>query len=133
MPVAMRMTVLSILLSVVSNNALAEWVVVFRDQSFTVYANPATIRKTDSRVKMSVLYDYQSDQSSTGSKPYRSSTRLSEYDCNEGQSRILSLTGHSANMDEVDTVFSLSEPEAWERVPPASLGELIWKIACEKM
>lgn len=132
MLVAMRKIILSMLLSVVSSSALAEWVQVFRNEAVTVYADPATILKMGDSAKMWVLYDYQSVQSSNINKPYRSSSRQSEYDCNEGQSRILSLTGHSANMAEADSVFSLSEPETWEPVPPSSLGELMWKIACGK-
>jgi hypothetical protein len=132
MLVGMRNGILSMLLSVVSSSALAEWVEVFRNEGLAVYSDPATILKTGDRAKMSVLYDYQSDQSSNSSQPYRSSKRLSEYDCKEGKSRMLSLTGHSANMAESNTVFSLSEPENWAPVPPSSLGELMWKIACGK-
>jgi hypothetical protein len=111
---------------------MAEWVEVFRDEAVTVYADPATISKTANRAQLWVLYDYQSVQSSNSSRPYRSSRRQSEYDCMEGQSRILSLTGHSANMAEADTVFTLSNPEEWETVPPSSIAELMWKIACGK-
>jgi hypothetical protein len=126
------LTMLMMLLSALSRSVLAGWVEISRNEAVTVYAEPATIRKTGNRAKIWVLYDYQSVQSSSGSKPYRSSRRQSEYDCKEGQSRILSLTGHSANMAEGNTVFSLSKPETWEPVPSSSLGELMWKIACGK-
>src|ERR1035437_761806 len=129
---AMRKAILTMLLAVVSSSAMAEWVEVFRDETVTVYADPTTIRKTGNRATMSVLYDYKSVQSSNSSKPYRSSRKQSEYDCKEGQSRILSLTAHSGNMAEVNTVFSLSKPEEWEPVRPSSLAELMWKIACGK-
>jgi hypothetical protein len=128
----MRKAILMMLLAVASSSALAEWVEVFRDEAVTVYADPSTVRKAGNMVKMWVLYDYKSVQSSNSSKPYRSSRKQSEYDCKEAQSRILSLTAHSGNMAEVDTVFSLSKPEEWEPVPPSSLAELMWKIACGK-
>jgi hypothetical protein len=128
----MRKAILMMLLAVVSSSALAEWAEVFRDEAVTVYTDPATIRKAGNRATMWVLYDYKSVQSSNSSKPYRSSRKQSEYDCKEEQSRILSLTAHSGNMAEVDTVFSLSKPEEWEPVRPSSLAELMWKIACGK-
>jgi hypothetical protein len=128
----MRKAIFLLLLAVVSSSAAAEWVEVFRDEAITVYADPATIRMAGNRATMWVLYDYKSVQSSNSSKPYRSSKKQSEYDCKEDQSRILSLTAHSGNMAEVDTVFSLSKPEEWEPVPLSSLAELMWKIACGK-
>jgi hypothetical protein len=132
MLIAMRKAILMMLLSVVSSSALAGWVEVFRDEAVTVYADSATIRTAGNRATMWVLYDYKSVQSSNSSKPYRSSRKQSEYDCKEQKSRILSLTAHSGNMAAVDTVFSLSKPEEWEPVPPRSLAESMWKIACGK-
>jgi hypothetical protein len=129
---ARRKAIFVLLLAAISSSAMAEWVEVFRNEGVTAYADPTTILKTGNRARIWVLYDYQSDQSSNSSKPYRSSKRQSEYDCMEGQSRILSLTGHSGNMAEANTVFSLSEPETWAPVPPNSLGERMWKIACRK-
>jgi len=128
----MHKAILMMLLAVLSSSAMAEWSEVFRDEGFTVYADPTTIRKAGDRVTMAVLYDYKSVQSPNSSKPYRSSRKQSEYDCKKGQSRILSLTAHSGNMAEVDIVFSLSKPEEWEPVRPGSLAELMWKIACGK-
>jgi hypothetical protein len=132
MLVAIRRAILMLPLLVVSVNAMADWVEVFRDGAYTVYADPATVVKTGDNTKMWVLYDYRSVQSSNTSKPYRSSRRQSEYDCKGRQSRILLLTGHSGNMAGVDTVFSFSTPDKWEPVRPGSLGEVIWNIACGK-
>jgi hypothetical protein len=128
----MRKAILMMLLAVASSSAMAGWVEVFRDEAVTVYADFTTISKAGNRATMWVLYDYKSVQSSNSSKPYRSSRKQSEYDCKEEQSRILSLTAHSGNMAEVDTVFSLSKPEEWEPVRPSSLAELMLKIACGK-
>jgi hypothetical protein len=132
MLIAMPKAILMLLLAVVSSSAMAEWVEVSHNKRVTVYADPATISSIDNIAKMWALYDYKSVQAPNSRTPYRSSRKQSEYDCKEEKSRILSLTGHSGNMAEVDTVFSLSKPEQWEAVPHSSLGELIWKIACGK-
>jgi len=87
------------MLSIVSSNAMAEWVYVTETKKeeekadgFIAYADPASIRKTGNRVKMWVMYDY-----------YRvrelgiiSARHKEEFDCEillVGSSKIIMLLG----------------------------------------
>jgi len=56
---AMRKAILMMLLAVASSSAAAGWVEVNSDETVTVYADPATVRRAGNRATMWVLYDYK--------------------------------------------------------------------------
>ena len=86
----MKKLLLIFILVIVSNSAMAEWVELgtSQDETGTIYANPATIRKSGNKVKMWDLTDYKTAQEVTG-KQYMSSKSQIEYDCKEEQTRLL--------------------------------------------
>src|SRR5665647_2349544 len=103
---SMHKAILMMLLAVVSSSATAEWVGVSGDEAgtFTVYVNPATIRRADNnKVKMWDLYDYKTGKEIAG-KTFMSVESQSEYDCKEKQQRILYTTTHSENMGRGEIV-----------------------------
>ena len=130
----MRKAILMMLLAVVSSSAMAEWVEVSGDEggTFSVYANPATIRWTDHKVKMWDLYDYKTAKELAG-KTFMSVESQSEYDCKEKQQRILYTTTHSENMGRGEVVSASIKPHDWEPNRPNSVGEALWRIACGAM
>ena len=134
----MRKIFLMILLTVISNSAIAEWTAINRnsvgetDES-TVYVNFDSIRINGSYAKMWALDDYklmQTDQE-TGER-YLSSLTQYEYDCKEEQFRILALIWYYEHMGNGQTVYSYySSPQRkWKPVTPESIGEHKFKIAC---
>jgi hypothetical protein len=129
----MHKAISMMLLTVVSTGAAAEWVAVGSsgNSTTTIYADPATIRKSGNMVKMWSLVDYKTPQGGVP-KPYMSIRSRDEYDCNDERARGLSLTRHAGNMARGETVFKDSHPEKWEPVPPNSVGEGLWKFACAK-
>lgn len=127
----MRKTILMILLAVVSSSAVAEWVKVSSDETITIYKDPATIRKNGNWAKMWYLFDFKTVQVDGGNK-FRSLKSQSEFDCKEEQVRLLSFSAHSKIMGGGDVVDSKSDHFRWDPVPPGSVNEVLWKIACGK-
>lgn len=129
------------LLALVSKSAVASWVEIGHSDAYTAYADPATIRKSGDRVKMWSLYDYKKALVSHGGdkKPYLSQKTQYEYDCKQGQKRMLAYSLHSGNMGTGDVVVRNSEPykeigdsEKWWPVVPESMAQSVWKYACGK-
>ena len=116
-----------------SSSAMAEWVAIDTAVGSTYYANPNTIRKSGSKVKMWTLIDYNTTQvGGTGDK-FLSLKFQDENDCKEEQSRILYFSWHSKNMGRGDIVYSNAKPDKnWRPVVPDSASESLWKYACGK-
>jgi len=129
----MHKIILVILLAIVSSSAMAEWVRIGTTNKSTVYADPTTIRKSGNKVKMWVLYDFNSVKGVSGEK-YLSSKTQAGYDCMEEQEKILYYSWHSKNMGRGDVFWSKNKPNLdWTPVIPGSMRKPFWKIACGKL
>ena len=64
----MKKLLLTLMLSVVSSSAMAEWVAIGTSADGTFYVDPATIRKSGNKVKMWRLIDFNSVQETAGEK-----------------------------------------------------------------
>jgi len=117
----MHKAILIMLLTIVSSSVMAEWVYVAEDgeDTFIIYADPTTIRKTGNKVKMWALLDYRTVQE----PDFISVSQKYEYDCNEKQYRTLLLSTHSGRMADGKTIFVQNEPDDWGTVPPDSIIE----------
>lgn len=122
--------ILLMLLAVGSNRAIAEWVSVSGSGSTTVYVDISTFRKDGNKVKMWILQDSKTAKPTT--PPYMSSKEEMEFDCAEEQSRALYRSFHSGNMGAGETVHTSPDPDKWKPVPPESIIEVVWKLACGK-
>ena len=131
MGIAMRRAILMMLLAVVSTGAAADWVLVSGGAAddISAYADPATIRKMDSRIIMWTLIDYKTAQKTDG-KTFMSVRSQNEYDCQEEQSRISYANVHLKNMAGGEIISTSIKPREWEPNEPGSVGEALWKIAC---
>ncbi|MCH6584379.1 MAG: hypothetical protein IH810_00805 [Proteobacteria bacterium] len=126
----MHKAILIMLLAVVSSSAMAEWIEVAKDkeETFTAYADPATIRKTNNIVSMWVLIDYKTVQMNA-SEPYMSKLGVRKYDCKEKQNTATIKTLHSKNMG-VGKYIGIIGSRSWLSVPSGTITELFWKLAC---
>jgi len=128
----MHKAILMLLLAVVSSSAMAEWIEVAKDkeETFIAYADPATIRKTNNIVRMWVLIDYKAIQVNA-SEPYMSKLGVRKYDCKAKQNMAPIKTLHSMNMG-VGIYIGIIGSKSWLPVPPGTITELFWKLACGK-
>jgi hypothetical protein len=129
---------LALILGILSNPAVANWVEVASDETSTLYADPTTIRKAKGMVKMWSLVDYKSiavvyrAAPASSPAPYMSKRMQSEYDCKEQRMRTLDISTHSGPMADGTKLFSYSSPSKWESIPPGTIEETLWKRACSK-
>jgi len=129
----MSKVILMMLLAVVSSSAMAKWVEVGDNKNSTAYANIATIRKSDDRVKMWVLFNYKTAQKLIGGPPYMSDTHQEEYDCTEWQSRTIHISTYSGSMGEGKVIDNGPGDGQWKPIMPDSRGESLLKVACGKV
>lgn len=124
-----------ITLMVLSSGAVyAEWVAVISSESsggYTVYVDPNTIRHEEDGVEMWELYDYKTRGTNEGYS-FLSIKKRNEYRCGEERLRTLAVMHYSGSMGSGMVVSNKPEQGKWKRVPPGSVGEALWKVACDK-
>jgi len=123
----MKKLLLTLMLAVVSNSAMAEWVHVGGNDRFTLYSDPTTISESGNMVKMLRLTDFKTAQGNAG-EYYMSTKRQDEYNCVKEQRRIIFITAHSENMGEGYVVMRVvNKPGDWKSIAPGSQGEAVWE------
>ena len=127
----MRKVILLMLLTVVSNSAMAEWANVASNENATIYVDAATIQRAGNIAKMWQLTDFRTANKDMG-EAYMSMKDQNEYDCKEVKVRRRASSQHSGNMGKGKVVYSDSYTTRWKPVPPDSGIEILWKFACTK-
>ncbi len=118
------------LLAAVSNSAAAAWVMLSESEAAVVYVDPATIQRTENRATLLELTDYRIVPDPK--HPYQSAKRSYQFDCVEGALRTLSIVTFSGKMGGGEIVLAINEPTTWLLFVPGSVGEILWKIACNR-
>jgi hypothetical protein len=103
------------------------------DDGTVIYADPATLKKTDDVVKMWGLLDYKTPEKDGAGKPYSSVKLLQEFDCKAAQGRTRYFSFHAGQMGTGLLVHSeMRTTSEWLPANRARPGELLWKFACVK-
>ena len=130
----MKKLLLTLVLVIVSNSAMAEWVKVAvsgegveEADSMTAYADPDTIRKTSNRVKMWMLTDYKITGEESG---VTSARQKGEYDCKEKKERILFIVFYSGHMNKGETDLIHNVRGDWKPILQGSVSEIMLEYAC---
>ena len=129
-----RLLLIALTLLVLSSGpAYAEWVKVSDSDETgkTVYVDPATVRRNSNLVKMWQFYDYKTVQTVGGNR-FLTAKEQWEFDCAEERSRVVARKEFSGNMGSGTMVFTNSQVGKWTPVVPDSVGQTVWKVACEK-
>jgi hypothetical protein len=147
----MRKIFLMLLLSMMSSNAMAEWVRITSIHSQEspeiqiAYADPAIIHKNGNLVTMWILVDHQSGLSKkmenrldkifprTKDGITKSWKVEDEFDCMNEKLRMLSYTAYSEHMGNGEIIPNNMVTSRWEPVIPESIGQALWKYACSKI
>jgi Domain of unknown function (DUF4124) len=109
-----------------------EWEKISVSDDRALYMDSDTLRKNGDKVKMWVLSDFNTAQETGGGKQFSSIKAQFESDCKLEQYRTVSSIYHSGNMGNGNVIQSFNIPTIFEPVPPASIAETLWKIACLK-
>lgn len=132
-------TTILALLTLVSGNALAEWVAIGLNDGGDIYADPSSMLKAGNQVKIWTLVDYKKPRVLGKLKPLLSMKVQTEFDCVEKQSRGLSFfayagsmgSGETENMSGAGISYIDTNPKKWTPIPPNGTGPALWKFACE--
>lgn len=127
----MRKVILMMLLTVMSNSAMAELVNVGSNENTSIYVDTATIHRAGNMAEMSHLTDFSTPNKDMG-EYYKSTRDQNEYDCKEAKWRRRAFSEYSKNMGAGKVVYSDSFTARWRPVPPDSGIEILWKFACTK-
>jgi hypothetical protein len=123
-----------LLLTITSIDVFAELMQVGENKDLTLYVYPTTIRATGAKVKMWDMTEFKRGmESHAASGYYWSSKSLVEYNCEEEESRILTFSHFSEPKGQGRVLYSLEEPGKWKPIMPESMGQTLWKIACDKL
>ena len=129
----MKKTILALLLTLLSTNAMAEWTQVFSDKKLSIYVHLQSVQITSKTVKIWALYDYTTPNIGPNNTPFLSMKSFDEYDCSQRTSRGLAHSFHKNNMGMGESAHTSSTPASeWTPVSPESVSEYLWKIACNE-
>ena len=126
----MHKTILMMILAIVSNSAVAEWIEIGKtekEEPSTYYADPDTIRKSGNKVKMWTLIDFSTFKVDGF---FISAKQKREYDCEEKKKRILFTALYSEHMGGGKTVSIINSRYDWKLVSPDSIDEAVLEYAC---
>lgn len=124
--------ILTILLTVASTSAMAEWTKINSDDEFNSYVDKSSIRRTGNLVKMWTLTDFKSLVTPEYSKPFLTMITQKEYDCKNESSRSLYITTYDGNMGFGKVISSERLNANSSPVSPDSIQEREFEIVCHK-
>ena len=128
----MKKLLLFLILVVVNNSAVAEWILISENDHLILYSNPVTIIKSGNMVRMIRLTNFKTAQRING-KSYLSTKRQDEYDCLKQRYRIIYVNAYTENMGEGKVVIRvINKPDDWKLISSSSQGEAVWSFACEE-
>ena len=114
--------------------AYAEWVWISSAQSdggYDVYVDRSTIRRKGDVVRIRVLYDYKTIHLSSGF-PYLSNRTELQSNCAAALQRRIEVIWFSDHMAEGSEVFTASLESKWSPIPPRSIAQSLFRVACSK-
>ena len=126
----MKQIWVAVMLALFCGNVAAKRILVDDVDEFVAYADTDTIERIGSAPRMVVLYDYKVKHTYLSST-YWSQRSMSEYDCRGRRTQILQYALHAGQMGGGEIVLSGAIlPGLWSPVPPGSVVEKFWKVAC---
>ena len=114
-----------LLLMLMSNYCFANWESLGRSSSYEYFIDPASMRKTDAKIKVWVMYNFNPPQIS-------SVKQFEEYDCDEFRKRIMTIIKFDGAMGSGKVIADndYSNNMNYAPVSPDSVGHKIWKKVC---
>jgi len=120
-----------ILFALLSESAMAEWVRVDSNDKVTVYADPSTSRKKLYIVRVSSLFDFKAEHTSSDGKTYQSIMRETDFNCRENLQRMVSFSIHSGKMAKGKVLNNGSDPQDWQPVSKSGIAQSMKNFACK--
>jgi hypothetical protein len=124
---------LTVVLAVVSTGALAEWTRVDESSEAISYVNLETLQRAGHIVKMQTLTDLKAERRRNNGPSFLSTEKLSEFDCKNKMSHLLSMAVFSGQMATGEKIHADNEPDVrWKPVGRDNYSDPFWAYACDK-
>ena len=129
----MNKLLLILFLAIVSNNAMAEWILIQTGKESNEFFDPATIRVSGNTAKMWSLTNISKNikHIRPGEKAFAVKT-VHEYDCKEHKSRLLFVAWYNDYMGTGGIERSSESPDSEWKAVTSGIRESSWKKACGK-
>jgi len=115
-----------------SPSAEAEWMNIYSDENFSIFADTSSISKEGNMATMRSMYDFKVPPAIITDKQAQSETWQKEFDCQTKKFRPLHMALFLENMGK-GTAFRVNdEIGSWTPIQVASLNEIEWKVACRR-
>lgn len=113
--------------------AAARWQRVAGNENVACYVDPASVERKGEFTRMKSLLDFAAPQTdrAIGGKAYRSRQEIREYDCRGRRYRLAWFSLRDGPMFAGALVRSEADGGEWSPVAAGSLGEALWRRACE--
>ena len=121
--------VLILLLSLLTGNAMAEWLAIGENAQMVTYLDSDTIRRKGKLVQVWELHDNRVPEQLMG-KTYLSSKNQVEYDCTREARKFLYMSFHTGNMGNGKVIDASRTKDSWTPIVPGSIGSVMFKYVC---
>ena len=122
---------LALLLTIVSNNVLAEWIKVGNSADLDVYIDNRSNKESGDTKQMWVLYDFNVIQG-TGDNQYLSFKSLNQYNCQAKTTKMLVSTTYDGHATTGRVVDRFNGNAKHIPIPEQSIAESLFHLACNK-
>jgi hypothetical protein len=127
----MKKMIIAVALLLSSQAVMAEWVKYVIIDDFDAYYNDDSVRKRGSKVKVWVIFDYNSVQAFDDGLKYMSSKNQLEFDCYNELVRMAYYSAASKRFGKGEVVWSHNTPDDdWRPVIPESVDAMLFKRLC---
>lgn len=127
---SMGLVFLLMLLAVVSNSALAEWVKVYGNDKVVAFADPSTFHKRGNIVKISSLFDFRAGNVLSDGDSYLSVLRETEFNCKDHLQHMVGYAIYSGSMGKGKVLENGADPQDWKPVSQMNIAHAMWQFAC---
>lgn len=121
--------ILALLALGVVSTAQAEWTKVGQTSQATVFVDKQSLRRSGSMSKVWTLTNFATPDV-TDRKTSQSAKSHFEFDCKEERSRVLAVYMYALPNGTGNVNDAVSSVDPWYPLPPKSMNQRLWKIAC---
>ena len=127
----MKKFIITFVLVLFANNALADWVLIDSSNLGNLYFNNAKIKSRDGIVRAWTLMNFSSTQFTQSRAAYSSRVAIAEYDCKKNLTNLLSLSSYTEQMGTGGVVEGYENREKdWMKISPNTLIEKAFETVC---
>lgn len=129
----MKNLLLSIILTIISTSAMAEWGNVSKGVETDLYIDFSSIKPVGNKVRMWSLADNKKTKKLLEGTEYRSYVANEEYDCANERVKVISVNFYKENMQNGGVVYTLESKGTGDetiQIVPNTAGAILQKYAC---